>query len=76
MVIGAAIAGVFEIAGLLLLLPFIRLLIRPQSIERHRIIYGIIRYFDIESPLHQAFFIGMIVVLIFMLKNIYPFLAE
>ncbi|MHC4266328.1 MAG: ABC transporter ATP-binding protein [Planctomycetota bacterium] len=70
-VIGAAIAGVFEIAGLLLLLPFIRLLIRPESIERHRIIYAIIRYFDIESPLHQAFLIGMMVVLIFMLKNVY-----
>lgn len=70
-IIGAAVAGVLEIAGLLLLLPFIRLLIQPETINRHRIIHAIIQNLQIESPLKQACFIGSLIVTIFIAKNIY-----
>ncbi len=70
-IIGAAVAGVLEIAGLLLLLPFIRLLIRPETINRHRIIHTMIQHFQIESALKQACFVGAIIVVIFIAKNIY-----
>ncbi len=70
-IIGAAIAGLLEIAGLLLLMPFVRLLIRPETIGRHRIIHTIIQHFQIKSALQQACFIGAIIVAIFIAKNIY-----
>ena len=70
-IIGAAIAGVLEIAGLLLLLPFIRLLIRPESFERHAWLVKLADLFGLQTPLQQACLLGGFIVLIFVAKNIY-----
>ena len=70
-IIGAAIAGVFEVAGLLLLLPFIRILIHPESIRRYQSLYSLMQFFNVDSVLHQAFFIGVLIVVIFVIKNIF-----
>lgn len=70
-IIGAAVSGLLEITGLLLLLPFIRLLVRPQSIERIQWLQRLMYTFHMETPLQQACFLGGLIVLIFLIKNIY-----
>ncbi len=70
-IIGAAIAGVLEIAGLLLLLPFIRILIHPESIRRYQSLHSLMQFFNINSVLHQALFIGVLIVVIFVIKNVF-----
>ncbi|MDH4203332.1 MAG: ABC transporter ATP-binding protein/permease [Phycisphaerae bacterium] len=70
-VLGAAIAGVLEIAGLLLLLPFIRMLVRPESFQRHPWLVRLADLFGIETPLQQACLLGGLIVFIFVAKNIY-----
>jgi ABC-type multidrug transport system fused ATPase/permease subunit len=70
-VLGAAVAGVLEIAGLLLLLPFIRLLVRPESFQRHRWLVRLADLFGFETPLQQACMLGGLIVLVFVSKNVY-----
>ena len=70
-ILGAAIAGVLEIAGLLLLLPFIRLLVKPESFQRHRWLMRLADQFGLETPLQQACLLGGLIVFIFTLKNLY-----
>ncbi|MCE5185522.1 MAG: ABC transporter ATP-binding protein/permease [Planctomycetaceae bacterium] len=70
-VIGAAVAGMLEIAGLLLLLPFIRLLVRPEAIEKNRWLGGVMDFFRMTTPLQQACFLGILILLVFVAKNIY-----
>jgi ABC-type multidrug transport system fused ATPase/permease subunit len=69
--IGAAIAGVLEIAGLLLLLPFIRLLIRPESLDRYAWLVRLSNLFGLHTPLQKASLLGGLIVLIFVVKNVY-----
>lgn len=70
-IIGAAIAGVLEIAGLLLLVPFIRLLMRPESFNRHAWLVQLADILGLETPLKQACLLGGLIVLIFVGKNVY-----
>lgn len=70
-IVGAAAAGLLEIAGLFLLLPFVRLLVRPETIQSNRWLGGLMHTFHMESPLQQACFLGGLIVLIFVIKNIY-----
>ena len=70
-IIGAAIAGLLEIAGLLLLLPFIRILIHPESIEKYKSLYSLMQFFNVNSVLEQASFIGGLIVTIFVIKNVF-----
>jgi len=70
-ILGAAIAGVLEIAGLLLLLPFIRLLIRPETFNRRTWLVKLSNLFGLETPLQQACLLGGLIVLIFVGKNVY-----
>lgn len=70
-VTGAAVAGILEISGLLLLIPFIRILIRPESMNRQYFLSRLFQMLNIRTPLQQACFIGSLIVLIFVLKNIY-----
>lgn len=69
--IGAVIAGMFEIAGLILLLPFIRILIRPGAIDRHPWLKSLMQFFHAESSFEQALFLGVLIVCIFVVKNLY-----
>lgn len=69
--IGAVIAGMFEIAGLILLLPFIRILIRPGAIDRHPWLKSLMQFFHAESSFEQALFLGVLIVCIFIVKNLY-----
>jgi ABC-type multidrug transport system fused ATPase/permease subunit len=70
-ILGAVLSGFLEITGLLLLLPFIRILVRPEAIEKHRWLGGLMRIFHMETPLQQVCFLGSLIVVIFVLKNIY-----
>lgn len=70
-IVGAAVAGLLEIAGLMLLLPFIRILVRPDSLERHRWLTDLMCFFRAESPLQQACFLGGMIVILFVVKNVY-----
>lgn len=70
-ILGAAIAGVLEIAGLLLLLPFIRLLVRPESFRQHQWLVYLADALSLETPLQQACLLGALIVTIFVFKNIY-----
>jgi hypothetical protein len=70
-ILGAVLSGLLEITGLLLLLPFIRILVRPEAIEKHRWLGGLMRIFHMETPLQQVCFLGSLIVVIFVLKNIY-----
>jgi ABC-type multidrug transport system fused ATPase/permease subunit len=70
-IFGAVLSGLLEITGLLLLLPFIRILVRPEAIEKHRWLGGLMRIFRMETPLQQVCFLGSLIVVIFVLKNVY-----
>ncbi|MHC4386216.1 MAG: ABC transporter ATP-binding protein [Planctomycetota bacterium] len=70
-IIGAAIAGVLELTGILLLFPFIQLLIDPDIIDRHEWLAEIFRFFRMETQLQQAALIGVGILLVFVFKNIY-----
>jgi ABC-type multidrug transport system fused ATPase/permease subunit len=70
-IIGAAIAGVLEIAGLLLLLPFIRLLVKPDSFQQHAWLVRLAELFGFETPLQRACLLGGLIVLLYISKNIY-----
>ncbi|HOL30527.1 MAG TPA: ABC transporter ATP-binding protein [Anaerohalosphaeraceae bacterium] len=70
-IVGAAAAGLLEIAGLMLLLPFIRILVRPESVRHHRWLMELMRLFGVQSPLQQACFLGGLIVFLFVAKNIY-----
>jgi ATP-binding cassette subfamily C protein len=68
---GAAVAGVFEIAGLLLLLPFIHILVHPESISKYHFLYNLMRSCNVTTVLQQAFFVGVSIVVIFVFKNVF-----
>lgn len=70
-IVGAAVSGLLEIAGLLLLLPFIRMLVRPEAVRHHRYLASLMHLFRMETPLQQACFLGALIIVIFILKNIY-----
>ena len=70
-IVGAAIAGVFEVAGLLLLLPFIRILIHPESIRQYQSLHSLMQFCGVNSVLQQACFIGVLIVVIFVIKNVF-----
>ncbi|MCK5784022.1 MAG: ABC transporter ATP-binding protein [Desulfobacterales bacterium] len=70
-VLGAAIAGVLEIAGLLLLLPFIRLLVKPDSFQKYPWLVRMADLFGFETPLQHACLLGGLIVVVFVAKNLY-----
>ena len=70
-IIGAVIVGILEIAGLILLLPFVRILIRPESVNKYQILKVVMEKLYLETSLQQACLIGLLIVCIFVFKNIY-----
>lgn len=68
---GAAVAGVLEIAGLLLLLPFIHILVHPESISKYHFLYSLMRLCNVTTVLQQAFFVGALIVITFVFKNVF-----
>ena len=70
-ILGASLAGVLELLGIMLLLPFIQLLIKPEIVENSKMLSAIFRFLRIEGSLQQAAVIGVGILLIFILKNVY-----
>ena len=70
-ILGATLAGVLEISGLLLLIPFIRLLIAPDEYIDNTAMTWLSETVGADTPLQQACVLGGIIVLIFLAKNYY-----
>ncbi len=68
---GAAVAGALEITGLLLLLPFIHILVHPENISKYHFLYNLMQSCNVTTVLQQAFFVGALIVVIFVLKNVF-----
>ena len=64
-IFGAAIAGVFEIIGIMLLFPFIQILINPEVLDRHAWLIRIFQFIKMNTPLRQAGVIGVVILVIF-----------
>lgn len=65
------IAGLFEFIGIALVYPFVLLIINPQSVINSSYYLKFSEFFQIKEALIGSFIIGLFVVLLFILKNIF-----
>ncbi|HNW25158.1 MAG TPA: ABC transporter ATP-binding protein [Candidatus Gastranaerophilaceae bacterium] len=65
------IAGLFEFIGIALVYPFVLLIINPQSVINSSYYIKFSEIFQIKDALVGSFIIGLFVVLLFILKNIF-----
>jgi len=65
------IAGFFEFIGIALVYPFVLLIINPQSVINSSYYIKFSEIFQIKDALVGSFIIGLFVVLLFILKNIF-----
>ncbi len=64
-------AGLLEFIGIALVYPFVLLIISPQSIINSNYYIKFSQFFQIKDALIGSFIIGLFVVLLFILKNIF-----
>lgn len=64
------ISGLFEFIGIGLIYPFLMLIINPQEVIEYKSIVTVINYFHINHILTITAFIGFLIVLMFLFKNL------
>lgn len=64
------ISGLFEFIGIGLIYPFLMLIINPQEVIEYKSIVTVINYFHINHILTITTFIGFLIVLMFLFKNL------
>ena len=64
-------AGFLEFAGLALVYPFILLIIDPESVIHTKYYIKFAQYFHITNILTTAFILGVVVLLLFIFKNLF-----
>lgn len=64
------ISGLFEFIGIGLIYPFLMLIINPQEVIEYKSIVTFINYFHINHILTITAFIGFLIVLMFLFKNL------
>src|SRR5574344_2017375 len=69
------IAGLLEFAGIALVYPFILFFIKPQVVYSNKYYLNFSQFLHVSKPISCAFILGIIVVGIFIVKNLFMMLS-
>jgi|GEM_PF-540441 len=70
------IAGILEFIGIALIYPFIIMIINPQNINSMPYYSQMMNYFHLNNTAYSAFIIGILVLMIFVAKNIFMIFTQ
>ena len=67
------IGAIFETLGVSIILPLVQVMINPQQLYQYDYIRGLIQFLDIKSDNGLVWLIGIAVISVYVVKNIYLF---
>jgi ABC-type multidrug transport system fused ATPase/permease subunit len=70
-ILGAVVAGVLELTGIMLLVPLIKILINPNALEEYTWLVKFFELLRMDTQFRQAAIIGVGILVIYILKNTY-----
>jgi len=73
LIIMTLIGAMFETLGVSIILPLVQVMINIDSVKKSEIGIKVIRYFSLESDYELIWFIGGVVIGIYIIKNLYLF---
>jgi len=65
------IGSLFELMGVSLILPFVQIVMEPNTIEQNEIMKAVYEYFNIQSPNRFLLLIAIALIIVYIFKNLY-----